>query len=262
MSSRCQASPPPFVQLAGHPVRWWLLSELARSDRRVRELVALIDHRQNLVSYHLGKLRAARLVTAQPSSADGRDTYYRLDLPRCMESLATAGAALHPALRIDPARTTITREATTGLRDTWYRVLFVCGGNSARSPMAEALLRHRAGDRVAVVSAGSHPKPLHPNAVRALQPHGIDLSGRQPKHLSAFAGHHFDYVISLCDQVREVCPEFPGHPALIHWSTLDPTTAADTVSYPAFCRTAAELDTRIRFFLPILDHTQHMESAP
>jgi protein-tyrosine-phosphatase/DNA-binding transcriptional ArsR family regulator len=257
---RRQAAPPPFVQLVGHPVRWRLLSELVRSDRRVRELVTLIDQRQNLVSYHLGKLRAANLVTAQRSSADGRDTYYHLNLTRCMESLAATGAALHPALRFDPAlTTTTTAEATTGLRDTRCRVLFLCSGNSARSPMAEALLRHRAGDRVEVVSAGSHPRALHPNAVRVLHAHGIDLSGRQPQHLSAVAGQHFDYVISLCDRVREVCPEFPGRPTLIHWSIPDPASAADTASYSAFCRTAAELDTRIRFLLPVLDPSRHME---
>lgn len=253
--SRRQAAPPPFVQLVGHPLRWRLLSELARSDRRVRELVTLIDQRQNLVSYHLGKLRAAHLVTAQRSSADGRDTYYHLDLTRCRESLAATGAALHPGLRFDLAPTTTTTAgATTGRRAARCRLLFLCSGNSARSPMAEALLRHRAGDRVEVASAGSHPKPLHPNAVRVLHAHGIDLSGRQPQHLSVFAGQCFDYVISLCDRVREVCPEFPGHPTQVHWSIPDPAT---TASYPAFCRIAAELDTRIRFLLPVLDCSQY-----
>src|SRR5437667_82748 len=92
------SGPPGFLQLAGHPVRWRLLRELARSDRQVRELTSLTGHPQPLVSYHLGRLRAAQLVSARRSSADGRDAYYTADLARCGELLAAAGRALHPAL--------------------------------------------------------------------------------------------------------------------------------------------------------------------
>src|ERR1700757_2127903 len=92
------SAPPGFLQLAGHQVRWRLLRELARSDRQVRELTGLTGHPQSLVSYHLGRLRAARLVTARRSSADGRDAYYTVDLARCGELLAAAGGTLHPAL--------------------------------------------------------------------------------------------------------------------------------------------------------------------
>src|SRR2546429_4473667 len=91
-------SGPGFLQLAGHPVRWRLLRELARSDRQVRELTSLTGQPQPLVSYHLGRLRAAQLVSARRSSADGRDAYYTVDLARCGELLAAAGGALHPAL--------------------------------------------------------------------------------------------------------------------------------------------------------------------
>src|SRR5215468_1004909 len=96
-------APPPFARMAADPLRWQLLRELAHSDRRVRELVALAGQPQNLVSYHLGQLRASGLVGARRSSFDGRDTYYHLDLARCAQSLASAGAALHPGLRLDPA---------------------------------------------------------------------------------------------------------------------------------------------------------------
>jgi protein-tyrosine-phosphatase len=75
---------------------------------------------------------------------------------------------------------------------------------------------------VRAVSAGSHPRALHPNAVRVMRGRGIELTGRRSKHLSEFTGERFDYVISLCDRVREVCPEFPGAPELIHWSIPDP----------------------------------------
>src|SRR5918996_5626411 len=94
------ATPPPprFLQLAGHPLRWRLLSELARSDRRVGELCELAGLGQSLVSYHLRQLRDGGMVSARRSLADGRDSYYVLELARCGELLVGAGASLHPSL--------------------------------------------------------------------------------------------------------------------------------------------------------------------
>jgi protein-tyrosine-phosphatase len=130
------------------------------------------------------------------------------------------------------------------------RVLFLCTGNSARSQIAEAFLVQAAGGRVEVASAGSHPKPVHPNAVRVMRSYGIDLTGERSKHLDEVAGRRFDYVITLCDKVREVCPEFPGQPEPIHWSIPDPAAAgAGEVSYPAFRAVAADLHTRIGFLI-------------
>jgi protein-tyrosine-phosphatase len=115
--------------------------------------------------------------------------------------------------------------------------------------MAEALLRQAAtawpGGTVRVRSAGSHPKPVHPHAVEVMAERGIDLTGARPRHLGEFAGERFDYVITLCDRAREVCPDFPGHPESIHWSIPDP--ARDPDGYPAFQRAAAELAERIGF---------------
>jgi protein-tyrosine-phosphatase/DNA-binding transcriptional ArsR family regulator len=243
LAARRASSPPPILGLAGESLRWDLLRELTRSDRRVGELVAALSQRQSLVSYHLGKLRAGGLVTARRSAADGRDTYYSLDLPRCTALLAEAASALHPGLLLQPAPE-FTADAVRG------RVLFLCTGNSARSQMAEALLAARAA-RIEVFSAGSRPKRLHPNAVAVMRDYGIDLSGHRSKHLDTFAGQSFDYVISLCDRVREVCPDFPGPPELVHWSMPDPSAAGDTdaASYPAFQRTATELETRIGYLL-------------
>jgi len=93
------SAPPSFVRLAGHPLRWRLLGELARSDRRVRELVSLVGQPQSLVSYHLGRLRAGRLVAARRSAFDARDAYYHLDLANCADALAATGLALHPGRR-------------------------------------------------------------------------------------------------------------------------------------------------------------------
>jgi protein-tyrosine-phosphatase/DNA-binding transcriptional ArsR family regulator len=227
--------------MAADPLRWRLLRELAGSDRRVRELVTLTGQPQNLVSYHLGRLRASGLVVARRSSFDGRDTYYRLDLVRCAQLLAEAGAALHPGLRSDP----------NPALPAGCTVLFLCTGNSARSQAAEAFARARSDGRVLAYSAGSQPKPLHPNAVRAMAARGIDLAGQRPKHLNVFARQDFRYVITLCDRVREVFPTFPGRPTHIHWSVPDPAAAdgdrEDT--YPHFESMAAELETRIGFWL-------------
>jgi len=229
--------PPEFVRLAAHPLRWTLLTALAGGDLRVRELVERVGEPQNLVSYHLRLLRGGGLVTATRSSFDGRDSYYHLDLDRCAGALAETGAALHPALRPEVPQ------------PGPVAVLFLCTGNSARSPIAEALLRRRTAGVVTVTSAGSHPKAaLHPGAVRVLgEEFGIDVTGQRPRHLDTVAGQRFDHVITVCDKVREVCPEFPHHPRHRHWSIPDP--AADPGS---FARTAAELDTRVRHLLPEL----------
>jgi protein-tyrosine-phosphatase len=223
-------------------VRWRLLTALARGDLQVHELTALAGGQQSRTSYHLGLLRKAQLVRTRRSSADGRDIYYRLDLARYGQLLAAAGAALHPGLRLSlpPAPAELASA----------RVLFLCSGNSSRSQMAEALLRRRSGGQVAAFSAGSRPKPIHPSAVAAMGELGIDLSAARPKHLDEFTGQSFDHVITVCDRVREVCPEFPGRPATAHWSIPDP--AADPEGRPAFDRVAAEIAERADFLLHTL----------
>jgi protein-tyrosine-phosphatase/DNA-binding transcriptional ArsR family regulator len=238
------ADPPAFVRLAAHPVRWRLLCELAQSDYRVRELGTLVDQPQNLVSYHLRLLREGGLVRVTRSSFDGRDSYYHLDLDRCATALAESGTALHPALKPE-----FRSDATASVPRV--AVLFVCTGNSARSPIAEALLRRHTGDAATVTSAGSAPRPeLHPHTVEVLREQfGIDVSGRRPRHLDAVTGMAFDRVITLCDKAREVCPDFGHGTRPAHWSIPEPADRA------AFGRTAAEIDTRVRHLLPVLAAT-------
>lgn len=259
---------PAFVRLAGHPLRWWLLTELARGDLRVRELVALTGQPQNLVSYHLRLLRDGGLVTATRSSFDGRDSYYHLDLDRCADALAGTGTALHPALRLTPVppapeppatRPPATRPPATR-PPVPVAVLFVCTGNSARSPIAEALLRRHTAGRVAASSAGTVPKPhLHPDTARVLRDeYGVDVSGQRPRHLNTLTGRRFDYLITLCDKAREVCPDLVDRGHRVHWSIPDPASAG----YPAFARTAADLDTRIRHLVPVLSTINHEEDPP
>src|SRR5215207_5647546 len=136
-------SPPRFLRLAGDPLRWRLLSELARSDRRVGELCELAGQRQSLVSYHLRQLRDGGMVSARRSLADGRDTYYVLELARCGELLSTAGGALHPGLSAAPGPARGAARAD---------ILFLCTGNSARSQMAEALAEHLSAGALTAVS--------------------------------------------------------------------------------------------------------------
>ena len=237
---------PEFLALVGDPHRWRLLTELAASDRRVGELTALTAAPQSLVSYHVAQLRSAGLVSARRSSADGRDTYYRIEASRCAGLFDAASSSLHPGLRLVPLRATPVAPA----RPRKPRVLFLCTGNSARSQMAEALAGASSGGTVEARSAGSHPKPLHPNAVRVMADRGIDIAGRPTKHLSRFARGRFDRVVTLCDKVKELCPEFPGQPPHTHWSMPDPASGAeDDASYPSFVRTADEIEERVGLLL-------------
>jgi protein-tyrosine-phosphatase/DNA-binding transcriptional ArsR family regulator len=239
--------PPAFLSLAGHPVRWRLLRELAESDLRVWELTALVGERQSLVSYHLGLLRQAGMVAARHSSADRRDSYYSVDLTRCGELLGAAGAALHPGLRLgsDPALKTVTG-----------RVLFLCTGNGARSQIAEAFTQELTQHRVEAFSAGSHPTRLQPNAVRVMRSYGIDIAGWRPKHFQEFVDQRFDCVVTVCDRIREDCPEYPRATRRIHWSIADPVKsgANDDETYPAFETAAAQLAARIPFLVQLLAH--------
>jgi ArsR family transcriptional regulator, arsenate/arsenite/antimonite-responsive transcriptional repressor / arsenate reductase (thioredoxin) len=239
------------LQVLAEPRRWRLVAELARSDRRVSELTETLGESQNLVSYHLRELRAAGLVSARRSSFDGRDRYYRVDLARCREVLRTAGGDLHPGLVLDVG-------PASPFRSARGRVLFLCTGNSARSQVAEALLRARSAGSVDARSAGSHPKPLHPLAVEVMAERGIDLSSHAPKPLGQYLRIRFDRVVTLCDRVREVCPEFPGHPRSSHWSVADPAVerGTDAQRRAGFERLADELDERVGFLLTQLTTSQ------
>jgi len=245
--------PPAILGLIADPLRWQLVTELGRSDRRVGELVQLVGKPQNLVSYHLGELREAGVVRARRSSADRRDVYYSADLIRCRDLLGAAGVTLHPAMQLAP-----TPPANVAAGRGRPRVLFLCTGNSARSQMAEALIEHRSAHAVTARSAGSHPKPLHPNAVRVMAERGIDIANRKTKSLTRFGRMRFDRVVTLCDKVREVCPEFGGALAA-HWSIADPAAVAgtDAATYPAFQRAADEIAERVSLLLADLAYPAH-----
>jgi len=108
------------------------------------------------------------------------------------------------------------------------KVLILCTGNSARSQMAEGLLRHDAGDRFEVFSAGTKPGHVRPEAIAVMRELGIDLSGHRSKHVDEFAGQNFDYVLTVCDNARESCPVFPSTTRTIHHSFDDPAALEGT----------------------------------
>ena len=108
------------------------------------------------------------------------------------------------------------------------RVLFVCTGNSARSVMAEALLRQHGGDAFEVYSAGTEPKGVNPLTLRVLAEAGIDASWARSKSVDEFLGQSFDYVVTVCDQARQSCPVFPGVQESLHWGYEDPAAAEGT----------------------------------
>jgi len=242
------SQPPAILILLGNPIRWQLLTALGRSDLRARELVELLKHPQNLVSYHLQLLRRMGLVNIQHSRADGREIYYSLDLDRTRQLYVAAGESLHPAMT-DQLNLSSDISATPKAS-----VLFLCTHNSARSQMAEGILRARGAGKIETFSAGTEPTTVHPFAIQALKEMNMDISHQQTKSVQEFLGQKFDYIITVCDRAREVCPVFPGDPVQIHWSFPDPVEVEGPESRQlvAFREIALQLNTRIGYLLMII----------
>lgn len=134
---------------------------------------------------------------------------------------------------------------------TKTRVLILCTANSARSQMAEGLLRHLAGERMEVFSAGSKPSVVNPYAIRAMQARGLDIRGHRSKHLNEYLSEPFDYVITVCDNAAETCPVFPGKPERIHWSFPDPAAVEgdDAKILASFIRVRDDLEAAFKRWL-------------
>jgi arsenate reductase len=133
------------------------------------------------------------------------------------------------------------------------RVLFVCTGNSARSIMAEALLRQHGGDAFEVHSAGTIPKGINPLTLRVLADAGIDASWARSKSVDEYLGQSFDYVVTVCDEARQVCPVFPGVHESLHWGYEDPAEAqgSEEERLAVFRRVFIQLGERIRQFATV-----------
>ena len=140
------------------------------------------------------------------------------------------------------------------------RVLFLCTGNSCRSQMAEALLRRAVPTpALEVASAGTHPKPVHPNAILAMREIDVDISAQRSKSLQPFLKQDFDYAITLCEDAERTCPSFPGTARRLHWPLPDPAAAegAEAERLEAFRSVRNKLSARIEGLLPeILERLQ------
>ncbi|HEV8697361.1 MAG TPA: arsenate reductase ArsC [Candidatus Limnocylindrales bacterium] len=138
-------------------------------------------------------------------------------------------------------------------RDRPIRVLFVCTGNSARSIMAEALLRHHGGDTFEVHSAGTDPRGVNPLTLRVLAEAGIDASWARSKSVNEYLGQTFDYVVTVCDQARQVCPVFPGVHESLHWGYEDPAeaTGSEDERLAVFRRVFIQIGERVRQFATV-----------
>lgn len=244
---------PPVLSVLAHDLRWAIVGLLVPGDLRTGEIVARTGQAPSLVSYHLARLRDAGLVSVRRSTADGRDSYHALDLDAIGQAVGDMAARIHPLLLAGTAGSPGPRREPGEPREPRepVRALFICSGNSARSPMAEGWLNHLGGGLVTARSAGISPGPVHPLAVAAMAEHGVDISGHRPMHLSDVADDRFTRVITLCDRARENCGELPGTSAVVHWSIPNPAQAHPP-DLDAFRATARELQARIRYLLPAL----------
>jgi arsenate reductase len=131
------------------------------------------------------------------------------------------------------------------------RVLILCTGNSARSQLAEGLLRWEAGDRYEVFSAGTKPSRVRQEAVTVMNELGIDISGHRSKSVDEFTGQVFDYVITVCDNAAEACPAFPGNTRRLHWPFEDPADApgSEEERNAAFRKIRDQIHERIKTFI-------------
>lgn len=244
---------PDFLKALAHEMRWKILVALSHSDRTVGELCRFLAQPQNVVSYHLRKLREQHVVSERRSSADSRDFYYSLELDTFRSLYLATGETLLPALH---AEVSTPDAPDISLPATPIRVLFLCTHNSARSQMAKGFLRQLSGGRIEVQSAGSQPSCLHPFAVHAMDTLGIDIKEQSCKHVDELRDQRFDYIVTVCDKMRETCPSFPGEGEVIHWSIPDPldVEGTDEERSSAFLQTAQHELTRTRYFFSRIAH--------
>lgn len=252
MNIASAGQPPTVFKLLGHEIRWKIVTLLTHSDYCGQELVRLLRHPQNLLSYHLQLLHTQGVISERRSSADERSIYYSLNLDTLRMLYASSADALHPALRMQQQEL---RELEMHVPRKHLRVLFLCTHNSTRSQMAEGILRHLSKGNIDAFSAGSIPTSTHPQAVEVLAATGIDIRQQRAKHIDEFKGQSFDYIVTVCDRMHESCPTFPGDPEQIHWSFPDPAAVAgsDQERSRAFEQVVMQLMTRMRYLLIVIE---------
>jgi protein-tyrosine-phosphatase/DNA-binding transcriptional ArsR family regulator len=246
---------PDFIKLLANDLRWSVLKALTIGDFQVNELVTLVQQPMNLVSYHLKQMRDDGLVTTRRSEADGRDVYYSLEWEHLRQMYRDAGIALHPAVGFGSLPSPAVQLKRQG-------ILFVCTHNSARSQMAEGILRSLTHGQLDVFSAGSEPTAVHPNAIATMRKFGTDITSQRSRSLSEFEGQTFDFVITVCDKAREVCPTFPGTGVQMHWGFADPVGIQDDQARAEFFDYIAQrLKSRLEYFVSTLPTTSSESDA-
>ena len=229
------------LRLLADETRWRLIQALRDGDHLVGELVDQTGLPQNLVSYHLGILRQAGLVRLHKSDADGRATYYGVDLAPLTALYRRLGTDLALPIAARP-------EALPALT-----VVFLCRANSARSQMAEGWLRAMSGGRITVRSAGTEPARLHPQAEQVMTEVGVDIGFQQSKHVDALAQLTPDVVVTVCDIAREACAVWLQAGTRLHWSIADPVAIRNVDErLRAFRAVRDELRQRVEGLLVLL----------
>ena len=241
----------------GHPGRlavYRLLMRFAPQGVRPTEIAAALGMKQNTLSHHLADLTASGLVGVERR---GRSLRYAVDLD------TTEGLIGYLALDVGRARPDLIspllpRRKDAAMRDTDLNVLFICSGNSARSILAEALLRDLGRGKFRAFSAGTRPgSALNPHALEILERNGHDTAGLRAKHISEFqqpGSADMDFVFTVCDTAAaEECPPWPGQPITGHWGLPDPVKATGTDAEKAlvFAQTYAALRRRISAFVAL-----------
>ncbi|MBC8163808.1 MAG: protein tyrosine phosphatase [Roseiflexaceae bacterium] len=255
METPLSLAPLATITLLANGLRWNILKTLAQSDMPLGALSDALGFPPDVLRAALVPLREAGLILERQSDTGADEIFLRTDLQRLRDLYMTAGADMHPAV-VDA---TIDLEPPSEQRP---RILFLCTRNSARSQIAEALLRTLSKGTIDVMSAGAQPGDVHPMTKQVLAPY-TDVEQLRAKPVSTFTGQAFDYVITVCDKAREVCPTFPGATQMLHWSTPDPVAVEGTIATKqrAFNATITELTNRIRYLLIFIERDQSAARA-
>jgi protein-tyrosine-phosphatase len=244
--------------LLADPVRRQLLSTLMLNDVVLDDLVDAVRLPPETVATLLEPLVSAGVITQRGSDAQSGERYYHLDLD-LLDTLYQAGGTAPPAFAAALEEGEISAPTQQGAHS---RILFLCTRNSARSQLAEGITRLLSKGQVDAFSAGNQPGFVHPMAIEVLTGLHVDISGQHSKHLDQFLGQDFDYVITVCDNARETCPVFAGAKRTIHWSIPDPAIVEDSdARRRAFSKVSAELQTRIRYLLILLERERREQQA-
>jgi ArsR family transcriptional regulator, arsenate/arsenite/antimonite-responsive transcriptional repressor / arsenate reductase (thioredoxin) len=251
--TRHTEQPAQLLSLLADSTGWKIVTKLAHSDESQHSLASATGGPLEEVQRHLAVLQEMTLVSERPSDANPDETFYRLELTALRDALNAVGRAIHPVVGGIDAVTPDT------LPPSKPRVLFLCTGNSARSQMAEGMLRYYGQGKVEVFSAGTQPSTVHPQAVKTMDRMGIDIHQQRSKHLDEFQNQQFDHIITVCDRQREVCPVFPGNPDAIHWSFPDPAAVEPAdVQEHVFRSIANQLRNLTRYFLIALQRKEQI----